>query len=74
MNETMRNLAGQHAQRAALTFAYQISGYVPAEQRRLLTAQVQSIILYEIDRCLMTLANQKDERGATCIFCHGKSC
>jgi hypothetical protein len=57
VNENTRDLAGLHAQRAAQTFLYQVSGYVPADQRRLLYAQVQSILLYEIDRLLMELAN-----------------
>ncbi len=68
MNEALRELAGRHAQRAALAFLHQVSGYVPAEQRRLLVVQVQSILLYEIDRLLMEL-DAHSNGGEKCILC-----
>jgi hypothetical protein len=68
VNEQVRTLAGLHGQRAALTLLYQLSGYVPAAQRRLLCAWAQSILLYEIDRLLMEL---QTTGGTKCILCRG---
>jgi len=60
MSESMKTLAGAFAQRVAVRFVYQVSRFVPAEDRRRMYAQVQTIIVHEIERLVMEMQNQKE--------------
>jgi hypothetical protein len=59
MSERMKTFAEVVAERVAVRFLYQVSGYVSGDVRRLMYAQVKTTVLHEIERLVREMEKQR---------------